>query len=87
MKNITTTQNVTGHAKAMSEAQVDAEFARVAGALEACPRRTVTVPASKQPGEDVVELGFNGRMFLIRRGEEVCLPEPLIEILEHAGLL
>ena len=38
-------------------------------------------------GEDVVELGFNGRMFLIRRGEEVCLPEPLIEILEHAGLL
>ncbi len=87
MNNITTTKNVNRSGKAMSEAQVDAEFARVAGTLEHCPRRAVTIPASKQPGEDVVELGFNGRMFLIRRGEEVCLPEPLIEILEHAALL
>ena len=87
MNHISTTKNLTGAAQAMTEHQVDAEFAKAAGALDAFERRTVTIPAAKQAGEEVVELGFNGRMFLIRRGEPVNLPEPLIEILEHAGLL
>ena len=45
------------------------------------------IPKGAEPGDDVVEVGLNGRMFLIRRGEPVELPEPLVEVLEHAQLL
>lgn len=87
MENVTTTQNLNHAPEAMSERQIDREFERAAGALKGYPRRSVMIPKSEQPGDEVVEVGFNGRMFLIRRGEEVELPQPLVEILEHAQLL
>ena len=87
MTNMTTTQNLAGAHEAMSERQIDQEFERTAGALTGCHRRRVTIPRSAEPGDDVVEVGLNGRMFLIRRGEPVELPEPLAEILEYAQLL
>lgn len=87
MENMTTTQNLNQAPEAMSERQIDREFERAAGALTEYPRKSVTIPRSGEPGDEVVEVGFNGRMFLIRRGEAVELPQPLVEILEHAQLL
>lgn len=87
MMNMTTTQNLAGAPEAMSERQIDLEFEKVAGALTDCPKRRVMIPKGAEPGDEVVEVGLNGRMFLIRRGEPVELPEPLVEILEHAQLL
>ena len=87
MMNMTTTQNLTNDLEAMSERQIDLEFEKVAGALTDCPKRRVMIPKGAEPGDDVVEVGLNGRMFLIRRGEPVELPEPLVEVLEHAQLL
>ena len=87
MMNMTTCQNLTNAPEAMSERQIDLEFEKVAGALTDCPKRRVMIPKGAEPGDDVVEVGLNGRMFLIRRGEPVELPEPLVEVLEHAQLL
>ena len=87
MMNMTTTQNLTNAPEAMSERQIDLEFEKVAGALTDCPKRRVMIPKGAEQGDDVVEVGLNGRMFLIRRGEPVELPEPLVEVLEHAQLL
>ena len=87
MMNMTTTQNLTNAPEAMSERQIDLEFEKVAGALTDCPKRRVMIPKGAEPGDDVVEVVLNGRMFLIRRGEPVELPEPLVEVLEHAQLL
>lgn len=53
--------------------------------MEGFPLKTVRIPA--QPGGgDVLEVGWNGRMFLIRRAQPVAVPQPLYEILRHAGL-
>jgi len=37
-------------------------------------------------GSDVVEIGLNGSMTLLRRGEVVELPEELVHILKNAGM-
>lgn len=87
MASMSTTQNLTNAPEAMSERQIDMEFEKVAGALTNCPKRRVVIPKSAEVGDEVVEVGLNGRMFLIRRGEPVELPEPLVEVLEHAQLL
>ena len=84
--NVNTTDNTGAGSRAMTDRQIDSEFARTPGALAAYPRRKVTIPLSG-PGEDAVELGYNGRMFVVRRGEQVELPEPLCEVLESAGML
>lgn len=52
--------------------------------MQGFPLKTVTLP--KQPGSDVLEVGWNGRMFLIRRAQAVQVPQPVYEILCHAGL-
>ena len=84
---INTTGTMGSGVRAMSEREIDSGFEKVAGDLAGMERVEVTVPATGRPGEEVVELGYNGRMFLIRRGEPVKLPRPLIEVLESAGLL
>ena len=83
---VNTTQSEPNQLKPMTEAQIDREFARTPGALKDFPRRAVTIPPSG-PGEDAVEVGLNGHMFLIKRGERVELPEPLCEVLENAGVI
>ena len=55
-------------------------------ACGAISRQPVRLPLIKN-GDEVVEVGYNGKMFLIRRGEQVNLPLPLLEILEHAGIV
>ncbi|MEA4898316.1 MAG: hypothetical protein VB067_02275 [Christensenellaceae bacterium] len=73
-------------ARAMSVLTIDRAFEQVAGALKKAPKARVKVPQAGG-GDGVVELGYNGRMFLIKRGEPVELPVPLIEVLERAGMI
>jgi hypothetical protein len=49
--------------------------------------RTVLLP--KVPGDEsgVVEVGLNGRFYLLTRGESLELPLPLIDVLRHGGLI
>lgn len=51
------------------------------------PTRTVLIP--KIPGDEsgVVEVGLNGRFYLLSRGESLELPLSLVEILRHGGLI
>jgi len=51
------------------------------------PTRMVMLPLI--PGEEsrTVEVGLNGHFYLLSRGESLELPLPIIEILEHGGLL
>lgn len=42
----------------------------------------VKIPLSRNDKEDVF-VGLNGRTFLIKRGEEVEVPEGVAEILKH----
>jgi len=72
--------------RGMTDRRIDAEFAKTTDALAAFPRRRGMIPPSG-PGEDALELGYNGRMYVLRRGEWLELPEPLCEVLEHAGAL
>lgn len=81
--------NTTGEmrqTRAMSTYEIDRAFLRVAGTLKKAPHARVRIPALGS-GDEVVELGYNGRMFLIKRGEAVDLPLPLIEVLERAQII
>lgn len=51
------------------------------------PTRTVLLP--KIPGDEsgVVEVGLNGRFYLLTRGATLELPLSLVEILRHGGLI
>ncbi len=50
---------------------------------------TCTVLLPKIPGDEsnVVEVGLNGRFYLLARGETLELPLSLVEILRHGGLI
>ena len=80
------TSGEQGTTRAMSVYEIDRTFERVAGSLKAAPRARVRIPHTGG-GDGVVELGYNGRMFLIKRGEMVELPLPLIEVLERAEII
>lgn len=83
----TNTANTDADARTgMTESEIDRAFERVATQLKGAPRRAICLPKTGT-GDEVIELGFNGAMFLIRRGETVELPEPLCDVLTHAGLL
>ena len=51
------------------------------------PTRTVMLPPLPGESSRTVEVGLNGRFYLIARGETLELPLPIIEILQHGGLL
>lgn len=50
------------------------------------PKRQVRIPVL--PGGDaVVECCINGYNYMIKRGESVALPEPVVELLANAGIV
>lgn len=54
--------------------------------LKGFATKSVTIPP--QPGtNNVLELGWNGHMYLIQRGRKIQVPLPLYHILDHAGLI
>lgn len=80
--NVNTTQSL-----GMTEDErIDAITAKSAEKLKKEPRVKVRIP--KLPGDDqVVECCLNGYNFIIRRGETVELPEPVVLLLENAGIV
>ncbi|MDD3244359.1 MAG: hypothetical protein PHD32_11680 [Eubacteriales bacterium] len=51
------------------------------------PERMVRIRLPLREGaSDVVEIGLNGVLTLVRRGEAVEMPEALVQILKNAGM-
>lgn len=67
-------------AKAFAQAEENARAAVAAS-------ETVKVMLPSVPGQNEVEIGLNGRFFLVKRGVPLDLPMPLVEVLKHAGML
>ena len=70
-----------------TEGEIDRQFEDIERLLEEYERENVMIPGGGYPGGDSVELGYNGRMFLIRRGETVRLPAPLAQVLRDAMMI
>lgn len=82
--------NTTGTIKspsAMSEAQIDAILTKMGTAIKNSARRKVRLPPDPLNPKQPREVGLNGYFFKIPCGEDVSLPEPIIEVLRNAGVL
>lgn len=68
----------------------DSELDRMAAAsgeeIGRQPRVRVRIPAMPG-GDDCVECCINGYNYMIRRGDSVELPEPVVELLAIAGII
>ena len=85
MGNCENKRSASGRAR-LTDRGIDEGFREAADGLGGYPSREVTLPPAG-PGEDALELGYNGNMYVVRRGEAVALPEPVALILEQAGAL
>ena len=72
--------NITGRKAALRRFIMFTEFKNE-------PTQTVMLP--RIPGDEcqTVEVGINGRFYLLSRGEALELPRPIVEILQHGGIL
>lgn len=69
-----------------SDIAIEAAFERAGAYLAGCKRVAVRIPSGESPDDRVLEVGYNGTMFLLRRGETLEVPEPIYEVLRDAGL-
>jgi len=79
------TQRIT--TRPPTEGEIDRQFEDIARMLEGYEQESIIIPEEDYPGGEEVELGYNGRMFLIRRGERVRLPSPLAQVLRDAKMI
>lgn len=83
--NVNTTET-TNENRAMTQEQIDAIANKMGEELKKAEKIKVKLPIIDK-NDLVVEVCLNGYNVLIKRGELVELPKPIVEILEHAGLL
>lgn len=69
-----------------SNAQLDGEAAAQRVAIEGEPTTRVRLPLISK-NDPVVDVTINGASFAVPRGQTVELPQSVVEVLEHAGLL
>lgn len=67
-----------------SDAEIDNLILDVEAYLKSCKKIPVRLPF-KDSNDNVVEVGYNGFMMLIKCGESVEVPEPIFEILKNSG--
>ena len=70
----------------LSNAQLDGEAAAQRIAIEGEPTTRVRLPLISK-NDPVVDVTINGASFAVPRGQTVELPQSVVEVLEHAGLL
>lgn len=70
----------------LSNAQLDGEAAAQRVAIEGEPTTRVRLPLISK-NDPVVDVTINGASFAVPRGQTVELPQSVVEVLEHAGLL
>ena len=70
----------------LSNAQLDGETAAQRVAIEGEPTTRVRLPLISK-NDPVVDVTINGASFAVPRGQTVELPQSVVEVLEHAGLL
>lgn len=49
------------------------------------PRVSIRLPRVEGQSQEV-EVGLNGRLYIIRRGSFISVPEPILHILRNAGM-
>lgn len=63
----------------------DASASGSARQRETKKNKVYVINVAKKDGEkQPVQVGINGRLYLIRRGEDVKVPEPVVEVLRNA---
>lgn len=70
----------------LSNAQLDGEAAAQRMAIESEATTRVRLPLISK-NDPVVDVTINGASFAVPRGQTVELPQSVVEVLEHAGLL
>ena len=70
----------------LSNAQLDGEAAAQRIAIEGEATTRVRLPLISK-NDPVVDVTINGASFAVPRGETVELPQSVVEVLEHAGML
>lgn len=70
----------------LSSAQLDGEAAAQRIAIEGEATTRVRLPLISK-NDPVVDVTINGASFAVPRGETVALPQSVVEVLEHAGML
>lgn len=85
-KNVNTSENINNRS-AMTEGEIDKMIDKVGIDLKEYPKQTIIIPRVPGDKEEIIEVCLNGYVILIKKGVRVDLPEPIIEILQHAGLV
>lgn len=85
MAKVNTTETLTMN-KAMTQEEIDNLTKKTGEILSQQKKIKIKLPLIN-PKDDVVEVGINGYVYRIKRGESVEVPESVAEVLEHAGLL
>lgn len=70
----------------LSNAQLDGEAAAQRIAIEGEATTRVRLPLISK-NDPVVDVTINGASFAVPRGQTVELPQSVVEVLEHAGML
>jgi hypothetical protein len=78
--------NVANQNVGISDSSLDHEAHKVGERLSKCPKKTIKIPIDPlNPKEVAIPVIIDGYRFDIKKGVEVELPLPVIEILEKAG--
>lgn len=72
--------------KPISQAKIDAEFAKTAKVAKNQDHTQICLPILDNINDNILEVGYNGRMYLIKRGSKVLLPNAILDILDFANI-
>ncbi len=77
---------MTAKKKPKSQVAIDREFAESARIAVKQHHSKICLPLLDNLGDNILEVGYNGRMYLIKRGSKVMVPNALLEILTNANV-
>ena len=80
---VNTTKNIKN---SLTDSAIDRIASQSGSKLQQAEKVRVRIP--RMPGEDeVVECCINGYVFVIKRGQSVELPSPVVDLLATAGIV
>lgn len=84
--NVNTTDNLNEKPSALSDQAIEQELNKADTLLKDFPAVTVMVPQESGSEDNEVFVHYNGLNIRFARNEKVQLREPIVEILEQAGM-
>ncbi len=84
--NVNTTKAI--NSPGMSDEEIDLVSTKAGEALDKAEKMALCIPSTEGNRDDeTVECCINGYNFIIKRGQTVRVPLPIVEILRNAGLV